>query len=127
MVMTVVTPMTTPSIVSAERSLLAPRESTAIEIPSPIFRIMGKSFGSQRGDRIEPGGPGGGEHAEGYSCAGSECQRNCNRPERDTRGQGREARDSCGKRPAAEDTLDATQGSQHHRLDEELAPNVCPS
>ena len=37
--MTVVTPITTPRMVSPERSLLARSESKAIATPSPTFRM----------------------------------------------------------------------------------------
>jgi hypothetical protein len=40
MVMTVVTPITTPSIVRKERSLFDLIESAAIATPSPILRII---------------------------------------------------------------------------------------
>jgi hypothetical protein len=40
MVITVLTPITTPKMVRNERSLLARIESTAMETPSPTLRII---------------------------------------------------------------------------------------
>ena len=66
---TVVTPMTTPRMVRPERSLLARRESKAIADPFAHVADAeagrhARLFGAERGDRVEPRGPGGREHAE---------------------------------------------------------------
>ena len=68
MAITVVTPITTPRMVSAERSLLARSESKAIadalaHVPD-AERGITRLFGAEGGDRIEPRGPGGREDAE---------------------------------------------------------------
>src|SRR5918912_1369830 len=74
--MTVATPMTTPRIVSDERSLLARSVASAMPTfsPSCSSRRAGDiaSLRPHRGNRIEPRGAGGGVDAEEHPDAGPE-------------------------------------------------------
>src|SRR3954470_1184503 len=128
---TVVTPMTTPRIVSAERSLLARRESKAIATPSPTLRMPGREstrslIGAEGRDRIEPGGSRGGEDAEDHAGAAAQSQRHGHRPERDAGRQRREGGHRRRQPPAGQYALQPAQGGEHDRLDEELSPDVAP-
>src|SRR4051812_39605231 len=114
--MTVVTPITTPRIVSPLRSLLARRESKAIPTPSPTFRIPSvgstRLFGAQGGDGIEPSGAGGREHAEDHAGARTQRQRHPDRPERDSRRQGCEGGHCRREGPPGQDTLEPAECRQ---------------
>ena len=80
--MTVVTPITTPRMVSADRSLLARRASRAIATPSPTFRMPMRQHACYSARSavigIEPRGAGGGEDAE--DDAGARAQRQGDAP-----------------------------------------------
>src|SRR5690348_366644 len=94
MAMTVVTPITTPRIVSAERSLLVRSESKATATPSPRFRMPGRGsrtglFGAQGGDGVEPRGTRGGEHPEDDARPATQRQGHPHRPQGDPGGQRR--------------------------------------
>src|SRR5437773_12297654 len=87
MAMTVAIPMTTPRMVSPERSLLARSWSTAISQPSRMeWRAM--LFGAQRLDRIEACRPVRGVDAEHHAHADAEAERHGDRPPCHAGGQG---------------------------------------
>src|SRR6185369_15286579 len=84
MAMTTVTPIATPSTVSAARTLLARTESRAMTAPSPIrlstVVAARGSFGPQRDDRVEPRGPAGRVHARRDADADSQDHPDHDRP-----------------------------------------------
>src|SRR5881409_3028486 len=98
---TVATPMTTPRIVSAERSLLARSWSSAMSQPSetdcsfivrthPASRLPNPGYRSlvpQGHDRVQPGGPHRGIDAEHDAHARAEAQGERDRPAGDARRQ----------------------------------------
>ena len=91
--MTVDTPITTPRMVSAERSLLARIASSAIATPSPSIAAGSSLFGSERGDRIEPRGAAWPDtRRRGCPLPAPSARATRHRPERHPGGQGREAR-----------------------------------
>src|SRR5437870_8024109 len=123
--MTVAIPMTTPRMVSPERSLLARSWSTAIRQPSRMeWRAM--LFGAQRFDRIEACRPVRGVDTEHDAHADAEAERYGDRPPCHAGGQGRRDLDEHGQRAAGEETSDAAQQREDGRLREELASDVAP-
>src|SRR6476661_2138829 len=129
MAMTVVTPMTTPRMVSADRGLLARSASKAMPTPSPTFRMPRRGstvrlFGAEGGDGVEARRARGREYAEDDAGAAAQRERHRHRPERDPRRKRREARDGKGQSPARQHALQPTQSRQDDRLDEELAADV---
>src|SRR6058998_3360322 len=125
MAMTVAIPMTTPRMVSPERSLLARSWSTAISQPSRMeWRVM--LFGAQRFDRIEACRPVRGVDAEHDAHADAEAERHGDRPPCHAGGQGGRDLDERGQGAAGEETRDAAEQREDGRLREELASDVAP-
>src|SRR6266446_5949488 len=86
--MTVAIPITTPSTVSADRSLLARSWSRAMRQPSRTeWSGPGHLFLAQRFDRVEPRGAMRGVDAERDPYDDAERQRNADGPRRDARRQ----------------------------------------
>ena len=80
MAMTTMTPMATPRMVSAARTLLARSESRAMPTPSTARlsvwdTVPAGSFGPERHDGIEPAGAAGGVHARDHADADAERRR----------------------------------------------------
>src|SRR6266480_4764893 len=120
MAMTVAIPMTTPRMVSPERSWLA-----AISQPSRMeWRVM--LFGAQRFDRIEACRPVRGVDAEHDAHADAEAERHGDRPSCHAGGQGGRDLDERGQGAAGEETRDAAEQREDGRLREELASDVAP-
>src|SRR5213594_2137605 len=125
MAMTVAIPMTTPRMVSPERSLLTRSWSTAIRHPSRMeWRAM--LLGAQRFDRVEARRPVRGIDAEHDAHADAEAQRHGHRPRRHAGGQRGRELDQRGERAAGEESGDAAEEREYGRLREELAPDVAP-
>src|SRR5438445_13294432 len=125
MAMTVAIPMTTPRMVSPERSLLAHSWSTAISQPSRMeWRVM--LFGAQRFDRIEACRPVRGVDAEHDAHADAEAERDGDRPSCHAGGQGGRDLDERGQGAAGEETRDAAEQREDGRLREELASDGAP-
>src|SRR6266702_1282506 len=125
MAMTVAIPMTTPRMVSPERSLLTRSWSTAISQPSRIeWNAM--LLGAQRFDRVEARRAVRRVNAEYDPHADAESQRHRHRPGRHAGGQGGRHLDQGGERAPREQSGDAAQQGQDGRLGEELAPHVAP-
>src|SRR5881275_680980 len=125
MAMTVAIPMTTPRMVSPERSLLTRSWSTAISQPSRMeWKAM--LLRAQRFDRVEARGPVRRIDAEHDAHADPEAERHRHRPGRHTGGQGGGDLDQGGERAPGEEPRDAAQQGQDGRLREELAPDVAP-
>src|SRR5207237_834594 len=121
MAMTVAIPMTTPRMVSPERSLLARSWSTAISQPSRMeWRVM--LFGAQRFDRIEACRPVRGVGAE----HDAQAERHGDRPSCHAGGQGGCDLDERGQGAAGKETRDAAEQREDSRLREELASDVAP-
>ena len=77
------TPITTPRIVSAERSLLVRIVSSAMTTPSAMFGTVTIGYSARSAViGIEPRGAGRGVHAEDDAGAGAEGERHADRPER---------------------------------------------
>src|SRR2546422_541514 len=105
MAMTVAIPMTTPRMVSPERSLLARSWSTAISQPSRMeWRAM--LFGTPQSDRIEACRPVRGVDAEHDAHADAEAERHGDRPPCHAGGQGRRDLDERGQDAAGQETRD---------------------
>src|SRR2546428_8517050 len=123
---TVATPITTPRIVSAERSLLARSCSTAMSQPSDTeWSFTGPvSFVSQRHYRIEPRRPHGGIHAEDHTHTGAEAERHHHGPEGDPRREGRDQAHDPRERHTARKPQHPAQRRERHRLGEELVADV---
>src|SRR5881396_1090893 len=125
MAMTVAIPMTTPRMVSPERSLLTRSWSTAISQPSRMeWRAM--LLGAQRVDRVEARGPVRRVDAEHDPHTDAEAQRHGHRPGRHAGGQGRRELDQRGERAAGEEARNAAEEREDGRLREKLAPDVAP-
>src|SRR4029079_1255741 len=99
MVITVATPITTPRMVSALRSLLVRSESRAIVTPSWRWRSTGL-FLTKRGNRVEPRGAGRGIDPEHDAGSRAERERHSDRPHRHPSGQGCCDRDQRREPPA---------------------------
>src|SRR5262245_57933433 len=123
---TVVTPMTTPRIVRVERSLLALIASSAMAIPSPRFWAITRSLHPERGDGIEPGGPGRGIDPEDEAGAGAQRERDTHRPRRDPGRERGEARHPPRESPPAHDPQEPAQGGEDQRFHQELPADVAP-
>src|SRR5881398_2901094 len=112
---TVAIPITTPRMVSPERSLLMRSWSTAISQPSRIeWNAM--LFGAQRVDRVEARCPVGRVDAEHDPHADAEAEREGHRPRRHTGGQGGRDLDQRGQRAPGEQSRDAAEQRQDGRL-----------
>src|SRR6059036_2269565 len=123
MAMTVAIPMTTPRMVSPERSLLTRSWSIAITQPSRMeWRAM--LLGAQRFDRVEARRPMRGVDAEHDAHADSQAQGHGHRPRRHAGGQGGRDLDQRGERAAGEQPGDAAEQRKDGRLRQELAPDV---
>src|SRR5690242_4882676 len=123
--MTVAMPMTTPRMVSPERSLLARSWSTAMSHPSRMeWRAM--LFRAERLDRVETGGPVRRVDAEDDAHADAQAQRDRHRPGGDAGGKRRRELDERGQGTAGEHPRQAAEERQDDRLRQELAPDVAP-
>src|SRR2546428_493107 len=101
MAITVAIPMTTPRMVSPERSLLTLSWSTAISQPSRMeWKAM--LLGAQRLDRVEARRPVRGVDAEHDAYADAEAERHGHRPGGHAGGKGRCDLDQRGQRAAGE-------------------------
>src|SRR5712664_136452 len=125
MAMTVAIPMTTPRMVSPERSLLTRSWSSAINQPSRIeWRAM--LLGAQRFDWVESRRPVRGVDTEYDADREPEPQGKGDGPEGHARGEGRRGRNENRERAAGQQACDAAEERKDDRLGEELAPNVAP-
>src|SRR5205085_7224438 len=123
MAMTVAIPMTTPRMVSPERSLLTRSWSTAISQPSRIeWKAM--LFRAQCFDRVEARGAVRRIDAEHDAHADVEAERHRHRPGRHAGGQGGSDLGQGGGRAPGEEPRDGAQQGQDGRHGEELAPDV---
>src|SRR4051794_31196417 len=126
-VITVATPITTPRIVSAERSLLALMAPSAIATPSITLGTCSRTgylFGPEGVDRVQSRRTGGGIHAEEHTGTGPQRQGGNNRPEGHPR---RQRADACHQRrhaPPDSHSEHATDRGEHHGLDQELPPDI---
>src|SRR5713226_7771980 len=125
MAMTVAIPMTTPRMVSPERSLFTRSWSSAINQPSRIeWRAM--LLGAQRFDWVESRRPVRGVDTEYDADREPEPQGKGDGPEGHARGEGRRGRNENRERAAGQQACDSAEERKDHRLGEELAPNVAP-
>src|SRR6266581_5578953 len=125
MAMTVAIPMTTPRMVSPERSLLTRSWSTAIRHPSRMeWRAM--LLGAQRFDRVEARRAVRGVDAEHDAHTDAEAERHGHRPPRHAGGQGGSELDERSEPAAGNEPGNAAEQRQDGRLREELASNVAP-
>src|SRR5713101_7331872 len=121
--MTVAIPMTTPRMVSPERSLLIRSWSSAITQPSRMeWRAM--LLGAQRFDRVEARRPQRGVDAEHDADDHAHAQRQDHGPQRHARRQRGGDLDQRGEGSSGEQTGAAAQHREHDRLGQELAPDV---
>src|SRR5437879_5051902 len=124
MAITVAIPITTPRMVSPERSLLTRSWSTAISQPSRI-EWNAILLGAQRFDRVEARGPMGRVDAEHDPHADAEAECHRYRPGRHAGGQGGRDLDQGGERAHGEQYRDAAEKGQDRRLRMYLEPDGC--
>src|SRR5574341_2613031 len=91
MIITTITPMATPRMVSAARPLLPRSEASAIPIPSNSW--VTRSLLPQGRDRVEPRGPARGVHPRDDPHAGAESHAQHDGPGRHARRQRTDGRD----------------------------------
>src|ERR1051325_4035240 len=115
-----VMPITTPRIVSPERSLLPRRVSSAMLTTSPA-RLL---FTAQRLDRTRRGGARRGVEAEEQPDAGGDADAEQHRPRLEPRRQRRDRGDRQGGQEAEPDADDAAEDRERHRFGEHLRQDV---
>src|SRR4026208_1732861 len=121
---TVVTPMTTPRIVRVERSLFARIASSAMAIPSPKLWTITRSLDPERGDGIQPSGPGRGINPEDEARPRTQRERDGNRPHGDPGGKRGEARHAPREAPPAHDAQPPAQRGEDQRPHKEPPPHA---
>src|SRR6185312_12327755 len=130
MAMTVETPITTPRMVSAERSLLARMEARAIATPSPklrkptIGRMGVRLFGPKRRDGIEPRGASGRINTKEDAGTGAKGERGPDGPERDPGGERTQAGNRARHSPSRNHAHRAAGNGERQCFHQELPPDV---
>src|SRR5690242_11792102 len=115
-----VMPITTPRMVSPERSLLPRKVSSAMLTTSPA-RLL---FTAQRLDRIQRRRARGRIDPEEQSDAGGDADAEHHRPRLEPRRQRRDGRDGEGGQEPQRDADDAAEDRQRHRFGEHLRQDV---
>src|SRR5687767_4562106 len=115
-----VMPMTTPRMVSAERSLLVRTVSSAMRTTSPSSPLLT----SQRLNRIERGRPGGGVGAKEQPDRRGNADTKHDGPHLEDRRERRDRRDAHGKDEPEENTDHAAEGRERDRLGQHLRHDV---
>src|SRR5688500_11942714 len=122
---TVATPMTTPRIVSAERSLLTRSASSATATFCWTLSVSRTdSLRPRRGDRVEARRARGRIDAEEDADAGPERDGDGDGPERDARGEWRDGGDEEREGRARRDAEQAPERGEHHGFGEKLSADV---